>query len=252
MSLPIKLRLKKLALYHVAFKLPELSLDSLAAPLPIGFKRIISTMNLPSPPLYKHDDFTSLMRILCDRKPHTILELGTAHGTTTANFAANTDAAIYTVNALPEQIGGKAITFALSKAEIGSVYRKYGYQDRIIQIYENTLNFDHSAYFPQPVVDFAVIDACHDYEFIINDFFKVLPCLKPGACLFMHDMHPSMKRHLGPSYFAGMRLRRLGFDIQHIHDTWWGYWVRPEGKPTVPLSSILMRRSTPRLYGAFR
>ncbi len=174
--------------------------------------------------LNDHDDAGPLLALICHFAPKVVLELGTAQGATVANICAVSDAHVYTVNALPEQIDGNLITFALTKTEIGEVYRKYGYADRVTQIYENTWELDLLQYIPPGSVDFAVIDACHDVDFVINDFHCVLPLLHDRSVVLFHDVHPSMSDHLLDSYIACMCLRREGFNIQHLDGTWWGVW----------------------------
>jgi len=40
----------------------------------------------------------------------------------------------------------------------------------------------------------------------------------------LHDTHPSMQNHLVGSYYGCMKLRKMGFDIKHLKDTWWGVY----------------------------
>ena len=173
-----------------------------------------------------HDDITPLLRIVQYFQPKCILEIGTAWGNTTANICKISTGKIFTVNALPEQIADQTSSFALTKEMIGSVYRKYGFDNRVTQIYENTLNFDHKKYFQSACVDLAIIDACHEAEYVINDFDKVLPVLSQNAIVLFHDTHPSRIGHLKGSYQACMDLRRQGYNIKYIKDTWWGIWQK--------------------------
>ncbi|MGI0060808.1 MAG: class I SAM-dependent methyltransferase, partial [Nitrosotalea sp.] len=171
------------------------------------------------------DDYSALIRALKRNKPKVVLELGTAHGNTVANICRELpDCKVYTVNALLEDQTGGITTFGLTKDEIGRVYREYGYGSRVVQIYENTLKMDLSRYLHRGQVDFAIIDACHDPDFVINDFLKITPFLKENALVFFHDTHPSMKKHLWGSYSACVRLRFKGYDIRHLKGTWWGVW----------------------------
>ncbi len=178
------------------------------------------------PYLYKkHDDFGALMKLAKFTNAKTIVELGTAHGNTSANLCKNCpDAKVYTVNAPVEAMTGDMTTYDLSKEEIGIAYRNSGYSNRVVQIFENTLHLDLSKYFKEPIVDFAIVDACHDTDYVINDFHKVLPFMKADGIILLHDTHPSMEDHLGGSYVACMELRKEGHDIRHVANTWWGIW----------------------------
>jgi len=209
------------------YKLPSMKLDD-----------IINTDLTVKPPILddiclppymgtkSHDDYSALMKIMIHFQPKNVLELGTAHGNTVANICNHIPfTKVYTVNAPVEEQTGKLITYNLGKNEIGRVYRKFGFESRVVQIYENTMTMDLSKYIDGKIIDFVIIDACHDTDYVINDFHKVLPYVKPGSVVLFHDTHPSMLNHLIGSYTACMKLRKEGFDITHIKDTWWGFWI---------------------------
>lgn len=172
-----------------------------------------------------HDDYTPLMAIAKSLNCRKIIELGTAYGNTVANLARHCPRAkILTVNAPVEVQTGGAVTFELTREEIGRVYVKYGYCDRIVQIFANTLDLDLAASMEDEPADLAIIDACHDEQFVRNDFSKVMPFVSRGGFVVFHDTHPCMQNHLYGSYAACMGLRKDGFDICHLRDTWWGIW----------------------------
>jgi hypothetical protein len=91
------------------------------------------------------------------------------------------------------------------------------------------MQLDLAPYLAHSSVDLAIVDACHDCEYVINDFLKVVPYIRPGGMVLLHDTHPSLSLHLWGSYRACMVLRQRGFDICHIKDTWWGVWVNRAG-----------------------
>ncbi|MDW7775557.1 MAG: class I SAM-dependent methyltransferase [Methanosarcinales archaeon] len=171
-----------------------------------------------------HNDIEPLIKIIRHLNPKIVFEFGTAYGNTVANICNNSNADVITVNALPEQMSGDFITYAISKDKIGYVYRKYGFEKRVNQIYENTLNLNIIKYLSNNIVDIAIIDACHDTDYVINDFTKIVPFINKNGLILLHDTHPSMKDHLIGSYVACMKLRKMGFDIRHINNTWWGFW----------------------------
>lgn len=207
--------------------LPAVSLDELGVAKDHSFELVSDRINMPSEfrPEFDHDDLVPMLQLIKASNPKVILELGTAYGTTTANILMNHDCKVYTVNALPEQIEGEITTFALTKEEIGEVYRKYGLEGKVEQIYANTLELDLSPYMGEERAQFAIIDACHDTDFVINDFNKVKPFLDKDAIVLFHDTHPSQKGHLRGSYQACLKLRGKGFNVKHLEDTWWGVWV---------------------------
>jgi predicted O-methyltransferase YrrM len=182
------------------------------------------------PPYYgfdDHDDYSALMHIATRLNPKVVVELGTAHGNTIANLCQHCpEARFYTVNAPVEEQTGDVVTFELQKGDIGRVYRNSGYEARVQQIFANTLHLDLSMFIPGPTVDLAIVDACHDEAFVLNDFLKVEPFVRPGGVVVLHDTHPSMNDHLKGSYVASMRLRKNGYDVRHLSGTWWGTWVK--------------------------
>lgn len=209
--------------------LPSVTLSSLVAHGPELAPPVLEDLCLPNHVEGPgHNDFVPLLRILRARQPRVVVELGTAHGNTTANICTQCpEATVHTVNALPEQISGDIITFALTRDEIGRVFRGRGYGTRVNQIYANTLDLELSVHVRAGSVDLAIIDACHDTPFVINDFHRVAPFMKPGGLMLLHDTHPSMEQHLLGSYRACMYLRKQGYDIRHLEGTWWAVWTVP-------------------------
>jgi predicted O-methyltransferase YrrM len=211
----------KLAIIRTFSGLPTIGVDEIAPDLANPVDPILERVCLP--PYFgtsDHDDFTPLMRIASHCHPRVIVELGTAYGNTVANLCRQCpDARVYTVNAPAELQTGKIVTFELSQDEIGRVYRAHGFSHRVTQIFENTLNLDLSRLFSEPVVDLAIVDACHDTEYVVNDFYRIVPYMGADGIVLFHDTHPSMGGHLYGSYQACVRLRRAGFGIQHIRGT---------------------------------
>ena len=211
--------------------LPQISFEEatgLAMPK-VAPEPILDDICMPPHFQEDHDDFGVLMGLLEWKKPRKVLELGTAHGNTVANACRLLpDAVVYTVDAPVEEQTGSVITYGLRRDEIGRVYRTHGYGDRVTQIYANTLHLDLSDYLAEAEADFAIIDACHDTDFVLNDFKKIVPYIRPDGIVLMHDTHPSMRSHLLGSYRACLKLRQEGYSISHILNTWWGIWVAPE------------------------
>src|SRR5690606_7608303 len=86
----------------------------------------------------------------------TILESGTAYGETTAQIARHApNATVHTVNIPPEEIdeGGTAVTYALSRDDIGRAYRAAGYRN-VRQILANTAKWEPEI----GTIDLAFID----------------------------------------------------------------------------------------------
>lgn len=74
----------------------------------------------------------------------------------------------------------------------------------------------------EPILD----GSCLSPSSVMNDFRRTVPYVTEKGIVLFHDTHPSIKSHLYGSYQACVRLRKLGFDIRHLHRTWWAIWKR--------------------------
>ncbi len=209
--------------------LPTIRLDAIVrGPVDIVAPAIVDGICLP-PYLgpRDHDDFSALMRIAAARQPRVIFEFGTAFGNTVANLCLHVpQALVYTLNAPASAQSGDTVTYALAPGEIGRVYRANGFGHRVVQILENSLTVGLARYLSGRLVELGIIDACHDVEYVMNDFLKLEPYVAPGGIVLLHDTDPSMEGHLRGSYRACVRLRRAGFDIRQVEGTWWAIWMR--------------------------
>jgi predicted O-methyltransferase YrrM len=161
------------------------------------------------------------------------LEIGTGHGRTTALMAENAPhATVHTVNIPPEEIaaGGSYTTFAPARDEIGRVWRERKLEN-VVQILANTASW-------QPdfgPIDVALIDGCHDAEFVYGDTRKVLARCREGSVILWHDFHPGLRKVYPwiASVCAGVeRLYREGLlrgRILHLQDSWVGLYRVPGG-----------------------
>jgi hypothetical protein len=175
---------------------------------------------------YDNDDYDALAKVVKSWEPKSIVELGTAHGNTVANLCILCpDALIHTVNASVSLQSGVNVTFRLTEEDIGRVYRAHGFQHRVRQVFCNTLDLDLGQWVKPRSVDLAIVDACHDTAYVLNDFLKVKPFVRDGGIMLLHDTGRKLWQHLAGSYLGCLRLRRKGYDIRHIRGTWWAYWV---------------------------
>ena len=137
---------------------------------------------------------------------------------------------------LPDQISGRVTTYSLTSDEIGSVYKTHGFSQRVTQVYEDTKKMNLKKIIPEKSIDFAIVDACHDSDYVLNDFQKLMPFMAKGSIVMLHDTHPSMEKHYIDSYIACMYLRKLGFNIKYIKTSSWAIWFEDTG--TVKQNSI--------------
>jgi hypothetical protein len=161
------------------------------------------------------------------------LEIGTGHGSTTALMAENAPhATVYTVNIPPDEIGAGGIytTFAPPHAEIGRVWRER-HLSNVVQVLANTAVWEPD-FGP---IDVALIDGCHDAEFVFGDTRKVLARCREGGLILWHDFHPRLRRVYPwiASVCQGVeRLYQQGLlrgPILHLQDSWVGLYRIPSG-----------------------
>ncbi len=161
----------------------------------------------------------------------TIVEIGTAHGHMTYHMAVNAPhAQIHTVNLPPEEKdqGGKLITFAPQKSEIGQYFRQHNIEN-ITQIYANSLTWQ-----PQlKEIDVAFIDGCHDTDFVYKDTLKILKYAKPGTVILWHDFAPEHAHRLDWIHAVcqgveNLLAKKLHGNVYHLQDSWVGLYIVQE------------------------
>jgi len=164
----------------------------------------------------------------CNGDPKTLLEIGTSHGRTTALMAQNAPASIiHTINISPDEIaeGGKHVTFAPGREEIGWYYREKKCRN-IQQIYANT-KYWAPDFGP---IDVAFIDGCHDADFVYNDTQKILKKCRPGSIIMWHDFNPQLVKIYDWIHDVYQGVERLYADglisgrILHLQDSWIGLY----------------------------
>jgi hypothetical protein len=224
------LRAAEIVIRRASERLPEVELSALVGGQSEHFvPEILDDICMPPHVVrwqYDNDDYDALAKVVKKWAPKSIVELGTAHGNTVANLCILCpDALICTVNAPVSLQSGVNVTFRLTEDDIGRVYRAHGFEHRVKQIFCNTLDLDLGRWVKPKSVDLAIVDACHDTEYVLNDFLKVKPFVRDGGIILLHDTGRKVWQHLAGSYLGCLRLRRRGYDIRHIRETWWGYWV---------------------------
>jgi predicted O-methyltransferase YrrM len=164
--------------------------------------------------------------------PKILLEIGTSFGKTTALMARNAaKGMVHTVNIPPEEIeaGGKNITFAPSRSDIGKVYRELGLAN-VTQIFANTATWEPD-FGP---IDVAFVDGCHDADFVYNDTVKILRYCHPGSIVMWHDFNPELTRVYGWIGDVCQGVEQLYVDglltgrILLLQDSWVGLYQVPE------------------------
>jgi predicted O-methyltransferase YrrM len=156
-----------------------------------------------------------LSRLVRERRPQSLFEIGTFDGRTTLALAMNAphDAVVYTLDLPPLAITEHQIERSerkfVDKPAPGARFRNTDASRNIRQLYGDSATFDftpHSA-------DFVFVDGSHAYEYVLNDSERVLGLLGARAgTIVWHDYGewPGVTRALDElattdQRFAGLR-----------------------------------------------
>lgn len=148
--------------------------------------------------------------------PKLVFEIGTFIGRTTRLLAMNS------------MSDCKIVTLDLSQTEVdhdvGADYRYTPEATRIHQVYGDSRTFDFSAWHGK--CDFVWVDACHDYDYVVNDTKNALQLCRPGGWIGWHDY-----RHT--AWWSGVTrvVRELRMDyssIKHVRGTTIALLKKPE------------------------
>jgi len=171
--------------------------------------------------------------IVRNTSPSVCLDIGTAEGRSAALMAVNAPKSrVITVNIPPEEIhsgeGGVLTTVAFEREKIGSYYRKRNLTN-VEQILANTASWEPNI----GTIDVALVDGCHDTDFVYHDSRKVLKCMKPGSFLLWHDFNFDLVDKkawirevcLGVEKLIGAGL--VKGPILHVRNSWLGIYKIP-------------------------
>lgn len=116
----------------------------------------------------------------------TVVEIGVAAGTTTyylCKYASKVYGFdVWTKHGLQDQF----VAFGTKKGVNDYLIGKGVTNFELYQVDSKSSNFD-TILDTLPPIDFALIDGCHSYDGIRNDFYKVLPKLSPEGIIVFHD-----------------------------------------------------------------
>jgi len=131
-----------------------------------------------------------LSRLVRERAPRSLFEIGTFDGRTTLNLAANApdDAVVHTLDLPSNQPTAYALSAAdyqfVNKPVSGSRIVATPYAERVKQLYGDSATFDFSPY----RADFVFVDGSHAYEYVLNDSRRALQLAGDGpAVIVWHD-----------------------------------------------------------------
>jgi len=165
-------------------------------------------------------------------QPKTIVEIGTFKGRTTYNMAKNTkESKIITIDIADgetDTYSGVDLVYHMKKEKVGLYYKNTKVEERITQLFTDSLSprcqMELDLALGGKKIDFAFIDAGHDYESVRHNFEElVLPRLAYGGIVVFED-------YIRPLSIIGVS----HYLLQKAHDDGYiFYWYAPrEGNHT--------------------
>jgi hypothetical protein len=147
-------------------------------------------------------DAMALLTVLRDRRPRSIVEIGTFRGETTRLLALNCpEATVHTVDLPPafdvaKDVGALQLDdphLIAQRSRIGEAHRG---MPNVVQHFADT-----AAWTWEPVqgADFFFIDGAHTYDYVRNDTCRALGAAARPATIVWHDVdavHPGVVRRL--------------------------------------------------------
>jgi predicted O-methyltransferase YrrM len=177
--------------------------------------------------MQKPAELSSLLRLLRDRPPYTIVEIGTAGGGTLYAFC----------QVAPE--GSLIISIDLPGGEFGGGYgeeqipgmRAFARSDQLLHF----LRCDsHAEATKQAVidilegrhVDFLFIDGDHSYEGVARDFEMYAPLVAKGGVVAFHDIvpHPELPACEVDRFWDSVKRNYPHHEYVQPGDWGWGPW----------------------------
>jgi predicted O-methyltransferase YrrM len=191
-------------------RLPSIGVDELTSPT--------TSVALPEP--IANDGNVSLLELLVlarlvrERQPERIFEIGTFDGRTTLALAMNapSDAKVYTLDLPSETRTALAIERSerafVDKPASGARFHGTEAAQKITQLFGDSATFDFSPY----RADLVFVDASHAYEYVLNDSARALAMLgNSRGVIVWHDYGewPGVTRALDELARSDERFRAL-------------------------------------------
>lgn len=172
-------------------RLPDIPLEKLlSVPPKVQLENYLSRNGNVSP-----YELLCISSMVVEKKPKSLLEIGTFDGNTTLQMALNApdDAKVQTLDLPPgetltkEPVLNADIKFIVDIAKNRRKFEGTLAGEKVQQHFGDSTNFDFSLF---GKVDFAFIDGGHTYECVKSDTENLLPILEEKAVIMWHDYTP--------------------------------------------------------------
>ena len=191
-------------------RLPKVSIDDITSastavilPEPVANDGNVSLLEL-----------LVLSRLVHERQPKSLFEIGTFDGRTSLALAMNAadDAHVYTLDlpaSTPTVLSIERSERAfVDKPTSGARFRGMDAERKITQLFGDSATFDFSQY----RADFVFVDASHAYEYVLNDSHRALDMIGDASGIIVwHDYGewPGVTRALDELAMTDQRFRNL-------------------------------------------
>lgn len=135
-----------------------------------------------------------MARIVVERRPSAMFEIGTYLGATTLLLAANSPpyASVYTLDLSPTKgevpdtkFPVTAKTIRSGSPRVGELFRDSEHSHKITQLFGDSATYDFSPYFGQ--MDLVFVDGNHQYDNVKADSYNALKLIGPEGMIIWHD-----------------------------------------------------------------
>jgi len=150
-------------------------------------------------PIQKKGEMKTLIKILAQKKPKALLEIGTARGGTLFLLCkiSHPDAIIFSID-LPEgQFGGQ--TYPNWKVPLYQSFSKDGQKLHLLRSNSHNPNtfLEIKRLLGNNTLDFLLIDGDHNYEGVKQDFEMYSPLVSKAGMIAFHDINDGPIKKVG-------------------------------------------------------
>jgi predicted O-methyltransferase YrrM len=177
----------------------------------------------------KEAELAELVALVAERRPRTVVEIGTQHGGTFYAWCrtAHPDATLVSIDLPDGPFGG------VDRPDLPQVLRGFAHSRQAV----HSLRLDSQepatraaleGHLAGQPIEFLFIDGDHSFDGVSRDFELYAPLVAPGGLIALHDIveHPDY-----PVCQVDRLWRRLRDEYRHVefivpgHERGWGPWA---------------------------
>jgi cephalosporin hydroxylase len=177
----------------------------------------------------KEPEFAELVALVSERRPRTVVEIGTQHGGTFYAWCRTADPGATLVSIdLPDGPFGGVDRPDLARALRGFARSRQAVHPLSLDSHDSATRAALESHLADQPIEFLFIDGDHSFEGVSRDFELYAPLVAPGGMIALHDIveHPDY-----PVCQVDRLWCRLRDDYRHVeyivpgHERGWGPWA---------------------------